>query len=94
VLLYKHQVDVPRETIGGNEMSKEGRARVNITMSEDLKEWFQEYAEGFGIPMSGMMAIALAQYKQQVEGLGAVKELGALYAKMQEIEAKIEQSAQ
>lgn len=71
-------------------MAREGCSRVNITISEELKIWFQKQAEEFGVPMSGMMAIALAQYKQQIEGLSAMKEMGVLYEKLNDIQNQID----
>ncbi len=71
-------------------MARENTTRVTITLSEDLKEWFQAEAETYAIPMSGMMAIAMAQYKQQQEGIKAMQDMGSLYEKLQSIEDKLE----
>lgn len=71
---------------GLKEDKKSDKARVNITISMDVKEWFQKQAESFGCPMSSMMAIALAQYKQQQEGMGVMKEMGKLYELIEQIQ--------
>jgi hypothetical protein len=64
------------------------KTRVNIAISNDLKDWFQSQAEGFGCSMSAMMVIALAQYKQQSEGLAAMNSLSELKELMEQIQKK------
>jgi len=68
-------------------MIKDGKVRVNITISDEMKEWFKAKSEEFGVPMAGLMTMALAQYKQQAEGLGAMKDLGAMMEKIQAMES-------
>lgn len=48
---------------------EDGLMRVNITMSIELKEWFQNEAKKDGIPYSSLMVIALREYRKQCEGL-------------------------
>lgn len=67
------------------------KVRVNINISQEIKDWYQKQGEAFGCAMSSMMTIALATYKQQSEGLGAMKELGTLFEKIEEINAKLEE---
>ena len=73
-------------------MANEGKTRVNIAISDELKEWYQVQATSFGCPMSSMMVIALAQYKQQSESLNAMKEMGMLYEKMEQLQKEGEKS--
>jgi uncharacterized pyridoxal phosphate-containing UPF0001 family protein len=73
-------------------MARENTVRVTITLTEDLKDWFQSQAEMYAVPMSGMMAIAMAQYRQQQEGMKAMQDMSSLYEKLQEIEIKLDNS--
>jgi len=66
------------------------KARINVTLSEELKEWCDKQSEAFGMSNSALMVIALSQYKQQMEGLNALKDLGILYEKLEEISKKME----
>lgn len=46
--------------------------RINITLSEELKDWYTERAEIYGMSISGLMVMALAQYKEQQEAVRAM----------------------
>jgi hypothetical protein len=71
---------------GLKDEKKVERTRVNITISNELKEWYQKQAESFGCPMSSMMAIALAQYKQQQEGLTMMQNMGKLNELLEQLQ--------
>ena len=43
--------------------------RVNITMSNELVEFYQEYADKLGVPRATAMIIALNAYKDQQDML-------------------------
>lgn len=47
-------------------------SRFNITLSEELKEWYYERAERYGMSISGLMVMALVQYKEQQEAMKAM----------------------
>lgn len=69
--------------------NKAEKIRVNITISQEIKDWYQKQGEAFGCAMSSMMTIALATYKQQSESIGAMKNMGTLYDKLEEINSKL-----
>ena len=51
-------------------MSKEiSKTRVNITMSDEMVQFYQEMADEMGIPRSTAMIIALKTYKDQQQML-------------------------
>lgn len=39
--------------------------RVNITMSKELVDFYQEYADSLGVPRSTAMIVALSSFKDQ-----------------------------
>lgn len=47
----------------------ENRTRVNITVNNELLEFFQEYADRLGVPRSTAMVIALNSFKDQQDML-------------------------
>lgn len=44
-----------------------GKVRININMSSDLVDFFQEYADKLGISRSAAMVVALNNFKDQQE---------------------------
>lgn len=44
-------------------------SRVNVTMSDDLKEWYQEEAYSLGLSMSSLMMITLKRVKDDREAI-------------------------
>lgn len=47
----------------------ENRTRVNITVNNELLEFFQDYADRLGVPRSTAMVIALNSFKDQQDML-------------------------
>lgn len=45
--------------------------RVNITISDELKEYFKEWSEKTGIPQSSLMALAMSEYVDQKKAISA-----------------------
>lgn len=43
--------------------------RVNITMSKELVDFYQDYADRLGVPRATAMIIALSTFKDQQEML-------------------------
>lgn len=43
--------------------------RVNMTMSKELVDFYQEYADRLGVPRATAMIIALSTFKDQQEML-------------------------
>lgn len=67
-------------------MSK--KIRVNFNMDSELKEWAEEQADAYGITLTGMLNIAVAQYKQQCEGLKAMSNVEQFVEKLRQELAK------
>ena len=63
-------------------MEKE-TVRVNITISKELNEWYREQAGDMGIAISGLMCVALAQYREQKQALGIMENMPALFERLQ-----------
>lgn len=64
----------------------ENKKRYNITISKELAEWLEKQAESYGCPVSSMIAMAVGQYKQQCEGMNAMKDMGKLYELIEQIQ--------
>lgn len=64
----------------------ENKKRLNVTISNELAEWLEKQAEGYGCSVSSMIAIAVGQYKQQCEGMNAMKDMGKLYDLIEQIQ--------
>ena len=45
------------------------KSRVNITMSKELVDFYQDYADRLGVPRATAMIIALSTFKDQQEML-------------------------
>lgn len=45
--------------------------RVNITISDELKKYFEEWSEKTGIPQSSLMALAMSEYVDQKKAITA-----------------------
>lgn len=49
-----------------NKLSKDdNRIRVNITMSQEIVDFYQDLAESMGLPRSSCMVMALKTYMDQ-----------------------------
>lgn len=59
--------------------------RVNVTISNELKEWYTKEAKSYGCSVSSMMAIALAQYKQNQESINAFKDMNSVIDRLQQL---------
>lgn len=46
--------------------------RVNVTISDDLKKYFEEWSEKTGIPQSSLMALAISEYVDQKKAINAI----------------------
>ncbi len=55
--------------------------RVNITVSEELIDFFQELSDEMGIPRSAAMVMAMKTYMDQQKSL----RLGDIYKSMEEM---------
>lgn len=60
-------------------------SRFNITLSEELKDWYASRAESYGMSISSLMVMALAQYKEQQD---AMKAMNGMAAYMNQLEIK------
>ncbi len=62
------------------------KVRISVTISEELKNWLDEQEDKFGMNYSSMVAMALMQYKQNLEAmkaLGNIQELSRLIEEQQ-----------
>lgn len=44
--------------------------KIQVTVEESVHEWFKAQANNYGISVSGMVNIAMAEYRQQKEVMG------------------------
>lgn len=61
--------------------------RANITLSEDMINYYQELADKMGIPRNAAMVMALKTYMDQQKSL----EFGVIHKAMEELTEKLEQ---
>lgn len=61
--------------------------RTNITLSEDMVNYYQELADKMGIPRNAAMVMALKTYMDQQKSL----EFNAIHKAMEELTEKLEQ---
>lgn len=61
--------------------------RTNITLSEDMLNYYQELADQMGLPRNAAMVMALKTYMDQQKSL----DMGAVYKAMDELTNKLEQ---
>ena len=61
--------------------------RTNITLSEDMLNYYQCLADQMGIPRNAAMVMALKTYMDQQKSL----EFGAIHKAMEELTEKLEQ---
>ena len=47
--------------------------RLNISSSEEVRDWYKAQAEMYGMSMSALMSFVLTQYKQNEEGREMLK---------------------
>lgn len=52
--------------------------RMNISTSDEVKEWYQVQAQEYGISMSALMSFVLTQYKKNEESREILRELNHL----------------
>lgn len=46
-------------------MASNGKTRMNVTLSEDMKEWLEGESKRLGVSMSSLIVIALNTYITQ-----------------------------
>lgn len=56
--------------------------RLNISTSEDVREWFKVQAEEYGMSMSALMSFVLTQYKKNEESRELLKDLSQISSNM------------
>lgn len=61
--------------------------RTNISLSEDILDYYQEMADNMGLPRNAAIVMALKTYMDQQKSL----EMGAIYKAMEELTNKLEQ---
>lgn len=62
--------------------------RTNISLSEEILDYYQEMADKMGLPRNATMVMALKTYMDQQKSL----ELGNVYKAMEELALKLVQS--
>lgn len=58
-------------------MSENRTVRVNVTISQFIKKYFEEKSEETGVSQSALMAMALGEYIEQKNALGTMQEMVA-----------------
>jgi hypothetical protein len=71
-------------------MSKE---KFNISMEPETKEWCKQQAEYLGISLSGMINVAVAQYRQQQESVKTANNMPDLVKTLLELFSRMENEA-
>lgn len=61
--------------------------RTNISLSEEILDYYQEIADNMGLPRNAAIVMALKTYMDQQKSL----EMGAIYKAMEELTSKLEQ---
>ena len=59
--------------------------RVNITISDDLKKYFEDWSKTSGVPQSALMSLAMSEYIDQKK---AINSLGPIMEQIKLLEAK------
>lgn len=69
-------------------MGKETKnlVRVNMYMSETLRDFYRQYANEMGTTMSAVMIMALKTYMDQQTGLNMGKDFKAMLEQMQRLQ--------
>lgn len=73
-------------------LKRKTKARVNFNMDCELKEWAEKQAEAYGITLTGMLNIAMAQYKMQMEGMSMMKQFPDFFDKLEKASREFESS--
>ena len=61
------------------------KARCNIYLDEEIKEWCQQQAEVMGMSLSAFITMCVYQYKQSQEGLKAMQNMTFFAEQLQQI---------
>ena len=62
------------------------KKRLNVTVSEELYNWCSDIAESMGLSVPALFVVAMAQYKQEHEGIKAMGNIDAIMKKISELE--------
>lgn len=62
--------------------------RMGITVSPELKKWFEDEAESMGLTLSGLVVVAMSQYKNQKEALDRMKEVPMIMDEIKKLQKK------
>lgn len=65
--------------------------RINITVSEDIKAWFEDKSKRTGISQSALMAMALDEWIFQKEAMKSMSDMGSIISKLEDMQSKIEE---
>lgn len=66
------------------------KVRLNITLEEDTKSWCDGEADKMGMSTNAFINLAIAQYKQQSEGLKAMQNFSDLRELLEKLNQTIE----
>jgi len=61
--------------------------RKGIQLSESIAKWYEEKADEIGVSQSGLMVMALVQFKDNQDTIQATKELPKWLSKAQELQS-------
>lgn len=73
-------------------MADNNKSRFNITLSNEIKEWYVKRADSIGVPISALMTIALVQYKEQYEGIKAMSSMSDYMEQLRIIQDSINEN--
>lgn len=67
------------------------KMRVNITVSEEIKAWFEEKSKKTGVAQSALMCMALEEWIFQKEAMKSMSDMGSIISKLEDMQNKIDQ---
>jgi|GEM_PF-6130689 hypothetical protein len=73
-------------------MADSNKSRFNITLSNEIKEWYVKRADSIGVPISALMTMALVQYKEQYEGIKAMSSMSEYMEQIQALQGAINEN--
>lgn len=65
------------------------KIRFQVQMDATTKEWCQQQADFLGVSLSGFINVAVAQYRQQQEGLTMFRDMPNILKMMEGVKVNV-----
>ena len=65
------------------------RGRINVYLTQELKDYVDNSAKQFGVSTSAFMTMIIQNYKQQNEAMKAMGDMSQILTKLEALEKKI-----